>query len=80
MSSLLRLTRRPAAGGARPRVSAGAALAAALLGFFVITLDALVVNVALPAIRADLGGGMTGLQWARCSSRHRLAGGTRWCR
>jgi MFS transporter, DHA2 family, methylenomycin A resistance protein len=39
------------------------ALAAALLGFFVITLDAVVVNVALPAIRGDLGGGMTGLQW-----------------
>src|SRR5215210_889831 len=41
----------------------GLALAAALLGFFVITLDAVVVNVALPAIRSDLGGGMTGLQW-----------------
>ncbi len=39
------------------------ALAAALLGFFVITLDAVVVNVALPSIRSDLGGGMTGLQW-----------------
>ncbi|MEZ4249617.1 MAG: MFS transporter, partial [Polyangiales bacterium] len=38
-------------------------LAAALLGFFILTLDALVVSVALPAIRADLGGGMTGLQW-----------------
>ncbi|MFE9813013.1 MFS transporter [Streptomyces sp. NPDC005548] len=45
------------------RAHAGAALAAALLGFFVITLDALVVNVALPAIRTDLGGGITGLQW-----------------
>ncbi|MET8168504.1 MFS transporter [Streptomyces sp. NPDC005329] len=43
--------------------SPAAALGAALLGFFVITLDALVVNVALPAIRDDLGGGMTGLQW-----------------
>ena len=41
----------------------GLALAAALLGFFVITLDAVVVNVALPAIRNELGGGMTGLQW-----------------
>ncbi|MET8179815.1 MFS transporter [Streptomyces sp. NPDC005336] len=41
----------------------GSALAAALLGFFVITLDTLVVNVALPAIRTDLGGGITGLQW-----------------
>ena len=39
------------------------ALVAAVLGFFVITLDAVVVNVALPSIRADLGGGVTGLQW-----------------
>ncbi|MAQ16200.1 MAG: MFS transporter [Sandaracinus sp.] len=38
-------------------------LAAALLGFFIITLDALVVSVALPAIRGELGGGITGLQW-----------------
>jgi DHA2 family methylenomycin A resistance protein-like MFS transporter len=46
-----------------PRGSASAALAATVLGFFVITLDALVVNVALPNVRDDLGGGMTGLQW-----------------
>src|SRR5467141_831784 len=39
------------------------ALVVALLGFFVITLDALVVNVALPSIGSDLGGGITGLQW-----------------
>ncbi|HEU0087258.1 MAG TPA: MFS transporter [Pseudonocardiaceae bacterium] len=39
------------------------ALAAAVLGFFVVTLDAVVVNVALPSIRADLGGGVAGLQW-----------------
>ncbi|MCE3555695.1 MFS transporter [Pseudonocardia sp. RS11V-5] len=45
----------------RPRPAA--ALAAALLGFFVITLDAVIVNVALPSIRADLGGGVSGLQW-----------------
>src|SRR2546422_10001201 len=38
-------------------------LSAAVLGFFVITLDAVVVNVALPSIRRDLGGGITGLQW-----------------
>jgi MFS transporter, DHA2 family, methylenomycin A resistance protein len=41
----------------------GLSLAVALLGFFVITLDAVVVNVALPSIRDDLGAGMTGLQW-----------------
>jgi EmrB/QacA subfamily drug resistance transporter len=50
-----------------PSVAVGsqarAALAAAVLGFFVVTLDTVVVNVALPAIRADLGGGITGLQW-----------------
>jgi hypothetical protein len=34
-------------------------LAAAVLGFFVITLDAVVVNVALPSIRSDFGGGIT---------------------
>jgi DHA2 family methylenomycin A resistance protein-like MFS transporter len=34
-----------------------------MLGFFIVTLDALIVNVALPAIAADLGGGITGLQW-----------------
>ncbi|MGW9133480.1 MFS transporter [Streptomyces sp. NPDC055681] len=48
--------------GQRP-ASAGWALGAALLGFFVITLDAQIVNVALPAIRVGFDGGMTGLQW-----------------
>ncbi|QDU56610.1 MFS transporter [Aeoliella mucimassa] len=38
-------------------------LAVALLGFFIITLDALVVSVALPAIGESVGGGITGLQW-----------------
>jgi DHA2 family methylenomycin A resistance protein-like MFS transporter len=50
-------------GSAEPRGSATAALAAAVLGFFAITLDGLVVNVALPDVRHDLGGGITGLQW-----------------
>ena len=40
-----------------------AALAAAVLGFFIVTFDAVVVDVALPSIRADLGGGISGLQW-----------------
>ncbi len=39
------------------------ALTARVLGMFVITLDAVVVNVALPSISRDLGGGITGLQW-----------------
>jgi hypothetical protein len=33
------------------------------LGFFIVTLDALVINVALPEIGRALGGGITGLQW-----------------
>ncbi len=39
------------------------ALAAAILGSFIAGLDASVVNVALPSIRADLGGGLAGQQW-----------------
>jgi len=42
---------------------AQATLIAALLGFFVITLDAVVVNVALPTLAHDLGAGVEGLQW-----------------
>ncbi|GIU57434.1 MFS transporter [Arthrobacter sp. NicSoilC12] len=34
-----------------------------MLGFFVVALDAQIVNVALPEIRNDLGGGLAGLQW-----------------
>jgi EmrB/QacA subfamily drug resistance transporter len=34
-----------------------------LLGFFMITLDAVVVNVALPTMGHDLGADMSGLQW-----------------
>jgi DHA2 family methylenomycin A resistance protein-like MFS transporter len=40
-----------------------AALAASVLGFFVVTLDATIVNVVLPSIRTDLGGGVSGMQW-----------------
>ena len=52
-----------ATGAAGRTAASSAALAAAVLGFFVITLDAVVVTVALPSIRGDLGGGVTGLQW-----------------
>jgi MFS transporter, DHA2 family, methylenomycin A resistance protein len=38
-------------------------LTAALLGFFMISLDATAVNVALPAIGRSLGGATSGLQW-----------------
>jgi EmrB/QacA subfamily drug resistance transporter len=38
-------------------------LAAAIMGSFVVGVDATVVNVALPAIEDDLGGGLAGQQW-----------------
>ena len=38
-------------------------LAVGVLGFFVITFDAVVVNVALPVIDDEIGTGITGLQW-----------------
>ncbi len=40
------------------------ALVAAIMGSFVVGVDATAVNVALPTIRADLGGGLAGQQWA----------------
>lgn len=39
------------------------ALLAAVVASFIVTFDAVVVNVALPRIRDDLGGGISGLQW-----------------
>ena len=38
-------------------------LTAAIMGSFVAGIDATVVNVALPAIEHDLGGGLAGQQW-----------------
>jgi DHA2 family methylenomycin A resistance protein-like MFS transporter len=40
-----------------------ATLGAAMLGFFVVALDAQIVNVALPQIGTTFGGGLSGLQW-----------------
>ncbi|KPH97137.1 major facilitator superfamily MFS_1 [Actinobacteria bacterium OK074] len=52
------------AGPSRRRRSSGRmALAAVLLGFFTIMVDAMIVNVALPSIGRGFGSGMTGLQW-----------------
>src|SRR3954463_12530942 len=38
-------------------------LIACILGTTVVTVDSTVVNVALPAIADDLGGGLAGQQW-----------------
>jgi EmrB/QacA subfamily drug resistance transporter len=38
-------------------------LIAAIMGSAVVAVDSTVVNVALPAIRSDLGGGLAGQQW-----------------
>ncbi|MEY2535615.1 MAG: hypothetical protein QOF29_3525 [bacterium] len=38
-------------------------LVAAIMGSFVALLDSTVVNVALPALERDLGGGLAGQQW-----------------
>jgi DHA2 family methylenomycin A resistance protein-like MFS transporter len=59
--------RRSAAAGRPPgprrRVSPALTLTAALLGMCLITVDATVVNVALPAMGRDLHGGLSSLQW-----------------
>jgi EmrB/QacA subfamily drug resistance transporter len=53
-----------ALGGAAPSARTKTlVLVAAILGTTVVTLDATVVNVALPAIEEDLGGGLAGQQW-----------------
>ena len=51
-------TTRPPRGGA-----SWLPLLAVSLGYFMVILDATAVNLALPALRQDLGGGITGLQW-----------------
>src|SRR3989440_8462760 len=38
-------------------------LVACILGTTVVTIDSSAVNVALPAIAGDLGGGLAGQQW-----------------
>jgi EmrB/QacA subfamily drug resistance transporter len=53
-----------ASGGAAPSARTKTlVLVAAVLGTTVVTLDSTVVNVALPAIEEDLGGGLAGQQW-----------------
>lgn len=52
-----------AAAPARAPARSSLTLAAAMLGFFIVTLDAVVVNVALPTVQHDLDSGISGLQW-----------------
>ena len=52
----------PPAGAASSRTKS-LVLVAAILGTAVVTVDSTVVNVALPAIEDDLGGGLAGQQW-----------------
>ncbi|MGL6234645.1 MAG: MFS transporter [Segniliparus sp.] len=49
--------------GTPQKGSAVAALAASVLGFFIITIDVSGVNVALPAIGREFQGSLSGLQW-----------------
>jgi DHA2 family methylenomycin A resistance protein-like MFS transporter len=48
--------------GPAPRTSP-LALIVICIGYFLVILDAMVVNVALPAIGRDLHGGVSSLQW-----------------
>ena len=52
-----------AGGAALPARTKTLVLIAAILGTTVVTVDSTVVNVALPAIEDDLGGGLAGQQW-----------------
>jgi EmrB/QacA subfamily drug resistance transporter len=52
-----------APGAAPPARTKTLVLVAAILGTTVVTVDSTVVNVALPAIEGDLGGGLAGQQW-----------------
>ncbi|MGQ4599211.1 MFS transporter [Nocardia sp. R6R-6] len=66
MKSLLESSQAARTAGSAPEAARGGSptvLGAALLGFFLISLDALIVTVALPDIGRGLGGGMSGLQW-----------------
>ncbi len=54
---------RPDGGRGRRRARKRLVLVAAILGTTVVTVDSTVVNVALPAIADDLGGGLAGQQW-----------------
>ena len=56
------MTTSPAVQTASPR-SRGWTLAIVSIGLFMVVLDNLVVNVALPSIHRDLGGSIQALEW-----------------
>lgn len=58
----VRMLGAPASTVARRR-GAAASLVLATLGFFLITLDVSIINLALPSIAADLGGDTSAQQW-----------------
>jgi DHA2 family methylenomycin A resistance protein-like MFS transporter len=62
-STEVRREPRPVRDEKKKRPAARLLLAAALLGFFMISLDATAVNVALPAVGRTLRGTTSGLQW-----------------
>ncbi|WP_416984680.1 MFS transporter [Streptomyces sp. T028] len=63
--SLVTSTRPAAIAPPSPRTvsSSRFVLYSALVSFFLISLDGAAINVSLPAISQDIGGGMSGLQW-----------------
>src|SRR6478752_9186878 len=63
MSRLIAGHRRQAGCDHAPMDRKRLTLIAAIMGSFVAGLDATAVNVALPSIRDDLGGGLAGQQW-----------------
>lgn len=63
--SLVTSTRPAAIAPPSPRTASSSrfVLYSALVSFFLISLDGSAINVSLPAISKDIGGGMSGLQW-----------------
>lgn len=53
------LSLAPPTGGPRPEITVWISS----LGFFLVTLDILIVSLALPSARTELGGGIAGQQW-----------------
>src|SRR6201999_3727729 len=57
------MTTTNATGSARPHVRPNLVLAISCLSLLIVSMDATIVNVALPAIRRNFSASNTGLQW-----------------